>query len=297
LFVHGLQHVEAGINLAQGRGIRLAMRTERDGPALVLQRIHRPVVLRRARAVNAPQHPDDAGGRAVCLHPGWQLALPLGAGKEIFLPLVAGCPRAADSKHRIPPIEHGKLGVALLRQRKFQHPGFAGNVQPNARIQGVGIGKGHVAIRGGRESPNARKLPHRGTQARGFLHVAHQPPGQIHGHQRVAEHISLDSQVERGPRSQRRLGAGGLGCRFGFSPRQQHHSQQAGPCPAGKNAPRGFSPHRPHPEWMRSTKGDSGHGVTGRTSVHVSCRAARPGQACPVRADSAVLVPPDGYGR
>ena len=231
LIAHGGLHVDRRIDLAFRWRVGFPVGTQRHQLALVLQLVHCLVVLRRAGAVDAAEHPDDAGRRFVFAHARRESAFPAGAGDRISLRIRAGRALAGNLEHICPAIEHRKQGVPALHVGDAQHPGLLADVDERSRIERVGVRRGHIAERRVRILSQLDDVAHRGLRAFRTRHVGDHAPGHFHRHERVAVDIGVGREPEilqafaEVKFAQLRVSQG----RDGISRKQAQHARGRGP--------------------------------------------------------------------
>ena len=196
LLAHGGLHVDGRIDLARLGRVGLAPGRQRHGRHLVLQRVHRLVVLGRAGAVDAAQQPDQAGGRLVLGHALGQLAAPARAGDGEGLRAGAGGALARHLEHVGPAVEHRQQEVAALHVGHADDPRLLAHVEPGGGVERVGVGRRDVAELRVRVGACADELAHRPAVALGLLDVGHDAARHLHRHQRVAVDVGLGRQRE-----------------------------------------------------------------------------------------------------
>ena len=209
LLAHRGLHVELGIDDAGRRRVRLAVRGERHDRELVLQRVHRLVILRRAVAVDAPEDPHHAGGRLDLLHARRKRARPARPGDRIGLRLAARRARARDLEHLRPAVQHRHDVVALAHVGDAEDPRLLRHVEPDLGVQRVGVGRGAAVVVHRRVAAHLDHLPHRGMLGIRLRDVGLLLADRVEGDQRVAVDVGLDGDADRLHRAQRRRLVGG----------------------------------------------------------------------------------------
>ena len=197
LLAHGSLHVDAGIDGARRRRVGLAVGAERNDRELVLQRVHRFVVLGRAGAVDAPEDPDHSGGRLDLCHALRKRARPARTGDGVRLGLAARRGRACDLEHLRPAVQHRHDVVAIAHVGNAEDPGLLGDVEPDLGVERVGVGRGAAVVVDCGVSPHPDHLPHRRMLGVRRGHVGLLPADHVERDQRVAVDVGLGGDADR----------------------------------------------------------------------------------------------------
>src|SRR5262249_10358278 len=98
--------------------IGLPVGAERHQSDLILYLVDGLVVLGRARAIDAAEHPYEVSGRLVFPYAPRQVPGPAGSGNRVALRFGSRGALTRHLKHVCPPVEHGEERVATLHVRK-----------------------------------------------------------------------------------------------------------------------------------------------------------------------------------
>ena len=155
------------------------------------------VVLGRAGAVNAPQHPNHPSGRLDLRHAGRQSARPTRPRDGISLRLVAGRCRTGHAEHLGVAVEHGNDVVAVAHVRNAQHRRLLGDVQPCLGVQGVGVRRGAAVVVHRRIGAHPDHLPHGSMFGVRHGHVGLLHARDVKRNQGIAVEVRVNGGADR----------------------------------------------------------------------------------------------------